>query len=454
MSLPGIAAPRPRRFIRQPQLGWWAVLTLCLIAALVLDGDLSRFQNPDGEKKVPLFPPGQNDFSYAYLGARAILAGVNPYRNNRPEFTHPIWPPGNFGGFKQLYPPGNLLSHVPLALWKGLDTEGAGRIWFRLSLVELLIMSAIAWGLSRTILDLRLTWTWVPFFFICLTLNTGVELALERGQSDVLAASLAWGAIVCFLGRRPAASTFLSIWSTSMKGYPILLALGLGLLALDRRQWRGLLAGGILGLGIFLFPVRHLMRDAARALEVRRDTFWAVWYNHSFRNFVETLSPGGASSRWRHVVPGFALVVTAATLLQVRRALAKGPSGRAALWMAAFGSSALGTMVGFSGLSISYNLILVLPGVLVLVACQRQLAHALRLPGWGEQVLGAALLVTSFLLFSYRLRDSGPPISGTGLAASAFGLVAMFLILAVAAGLALTRTPNGSPGEPASDADG
>jgi hypothetical protein len=321
---------------------------------------------------------------------------------------------------------------------EGRDTEAAGRIWFRLSLVEILLLAVIAWSLCRQILGVRLTPMWIPFLFSCLAFNTGVELALERGQSDILAAFLAWCAIASFSRGRYVASTFLSIWSASMKGYPILLSVGLGLLTLGRGNWRSLLAGGALGLGIFWFPVRHFMSDAVGALAIRKDQFWAVWYNHSFSNFVYTLAPE-SRVRGNWILTSFAFLVTVGAWFQARRALAQERADLAVLWLVAFGVSSLGTMVGYSSLSISYNLILILPGALVLVVGQRRLAEHLGLPKWCEHLFGATLLASAFLLFIYRLGSKSPPIGGLGLATSAFGLVGLFMILAGWVGRALVQ---------------
>src|SRR5690349_5393106 len=72
-------------------LGNWAWITFYLIFAIVMYSDSSRWLSVIGEKNIPSWGPGQNDFSYPYTGARAILAGVNPYRNNLPEFTSRIF---------------------------------------------------------------------------------------------------------------------------------------------------------------------------------------------------------------------------------------------------------------------------------------------------------------------------------------------------------------------------
>ena len=288
----------------------------------------------------------------------------------------------------------------------------------------------MAWILCRRILVLSLTPLWIPFFFICLAFNTGVELALERGQSDIAAALLVWAAIVFFVRGQYGLSTFLCVASTSIKGYAVLLAIGIVALAFDRGRWKTpLLAAGI-AIALVVVPAGHLLGESARAIAFRKDMFWAVWYNHSFSNAAYTLAPS-AKERGRHIITLFALAVTVAAWVQARRTQSRGRPEAAALWLVAFGVASLGTMIGYSALSVSYNLIMVLPGVVVLVVCQRRLDTATRPAPWFAHPLGAGLLASTFMLFSYRLGGSGPPLNGTGLASSAFGLILILVILAV-----------------------
>jgi hypothetical protein len=418
----------------RPQLGWWAVAGLGLIAATVIYSDLVRLRNPVGEKYVPLYPPGQLDFSCPYLGARALIAGVNPYRNDRPEFTHPVFGITLINGlpFKQIYPPGHILLYAPLAFWKGADGEAAGRIWFHLNLVALLALATIVWLLARRIGEARpppLTPLWIPLFGVCMALSTGVELGLERGQSDIATAVMCWGATVCYLRGRSGMAMFLSIWGASIKGYPLLFVAGLGLLTLDRRGWKQALIGSALATAILVVPVARFLGDALQGVRHRSEMFWAVWYNHGFSNAVYQVVPAW-TNRGRLVLAAFALAVTVATWIQARRASSHGTSAERALWVVVFTTVSLGAMVGYSALSVSYNLILILPGVLVIVACQARIGSWLSLPRWAEHLLGAALLASGFLLFVHRLGDESNPASGTGHAASAFGLVGLFFILA------------------------
>lgn len=434
----------PLRVPRRPLLGWWAALSLCVVAGTVLLGDLDRFENPQGEKHVYQYGDGQVDFSYTYLSARALLAGVNPYHHDRPDLTSDIWTPSDYGGYQQIYPPGSILMQVPLVWWKGTDWEAAARIWFRLSLVALVLLAVITWKLAARMLGMPLSPMWIPFLLVCLTLNTGVEMALERGQSDIMVALLAWGAVACFLRDRPGASVFLAMGGVSIKGYPLLLAGGLFLLSLDKRPRRYLLAGAAAGLVVFVLPVLSYWGDALRAARVRTDIFWAVWYNHGFESAVYSLAPAW-SAKGRVILSLFALVVTIAAWWQCRRAMTRGVPEGSALWLVLFATASLGVMIGYPSLSVSYNLVLVLPGVLLLVASQQRLRRALTGPGWMEHALGAALVAISTLLFTFRIGGDGPPDDGTGAPSSAFGLVGLFLFLAGVLVRALSRRDGPPP---------
>jgi len=425
----------------------WAALALGLIAATVIGHDLSRFRNPIGDKFVPPGAPGQIDFSYAYLGTRALLAGVNPYHNDKDELTSSfaIFKPIVIDGvpYKQIYPPGQLLLYLPLALWKGADWKSAGRVWFRVNLVALGILGVVTWALLQRMTAAPLSPVWILAFSTCLALSTSVEFNVERGHSEIFAAALCWGAVVCTLRGQVATAAFLAIWAASIKGYPALFAAGLLLLVIGRATWRRTLASTALAVLVFIVPGLPFARDASRSTRYRSEMFWAHWYNHGFKNAVHTVAPAWAE-RGRLVLSVFALLVTVEAWIQTRRAMARGATASRALWLVVFATASLATIVGYSALSISYNLVLVLPGVLALVAGQARLSEELALPTWARHALGEGLLGASFLLFVERLGgDESLKDVSKGLAAAAFGLVALFVVLAPVMVRALRRPPIG-----------
>jgi len=435
----------------RPQLGLWAALALAVVAVTVIGTDLARFRNPLGERYVQPEPPGQIDFSYAYLGARALLARVNPYHNDKDEFTSPIFKPIVIDGvpYKQIYPPGQLLLYVPLAFWKGDDWKSAGRVWFTVNLVALGILGVLTWALLQRVVAAPFSPIWVLGFATCLALSGGVELGLERGQSEIFTAALCWGAVVCALRGRVATAAFLSIWAASIKGYPGLFTAGLLLLMLRRLTWRRTLASTAAAVVLFIVPGIPFARDAIRSARFRSAMFWPHWYNHGFMNAVHTVAPAW-DARGRVLLSLFALLVTAAAWVQARRAMALGATASCALWLVVFATASLGAVIGYSALSVSYNLILILPGVLVLVAGQARVLEDLALPGWVQHALGAWLLGSTFLLFVHRLGGQGPTASSKGFPAAAFGLIALFGVLAMVVVRALRRPPHVA-GPPADD---
>jgi len=405
------------------------MLAVCLVAATSVYTDLTRFANPVGDKYVPYFGPGQNDFSYAYFGARALLADVNPYRNKRPEFTNPIFPIERIKGddYKQLYPPGYLLTLVPLAHWKGADWQAAARVWFRFNLAALVAIAALTWALARRATQTPLTSLWIPFLAVCLALNPGEELGLERGQGDTLIGLLCWTAVLCFLRGSTGVAIFLAMWGTFIKGYPVVFAAGLGLLALRGGRWRQTLAGGAAAVVVFVLPVLRYLDDAGRAIRYRSDMFLPVWFNHSFRNLVHRFSPANAE-KGRLVLSAFALAVALAALVKAWRSSSRETPSAHASWVVLFAIASLGTMIGYSSFSVSYDLILIYPGTLILALSQNRMASALALPGWARHALGAGLLACLWLLFVCRLGDDPPGYDGN-IPAAAYGLAGLFVIL-------------------------
>jgi hypothetical protein len=327
-------------------------------------------------------------------------------------------------------------------MWKGADWAAAGRIWFHFNLLALVALAAFTWALVRRLMEAPVTPALIPLFFLCFALSPGVELGLERGQSDVALALLCWGAVLCVLRKNYGLAMFLGLSVASVKGYSILFTVGIGLLALRRRTWLHALIGAAAAIVITVVPVARLLPVAAPAVRLRSDVFWPDWCNHSFLNAAYHLYPDFASGG-RGGLTWFALVVTVLAWIEARRASSPSADRTSrVLWLVVFASASLGTMIGYSALSVSYNLILVLPGALVLAICQARIGASLALPGWAKHALGLALLGCLFLLFIDRLGtrvlkcgvDPGGDLPG-----AAFGLVALFLILAPVLGRALVR---------------
>jgi hypothetical protein len=427
-------------------LGWWAWVTIIVVAALVVAIDVHRLENPIGEKNLPSLPPGQADFSVPYIGARAIVAGVNPYHDREaPQIIHSdLFDPVIVNGQPRLmiYPATQLWLYTPLALHYGEDWQSAGRLWFWISLLALGVLGAVTWFLARRTAGEPLSPALAIVFFVILTINFGTELGLERGHSDNFFACLCWCGVLLALQNRWGVAMFVTTVGAVIKGYPILFAIGLAALALRRDTWKRALVGGLVGFAIMVAPVLPYLREGFQGVAARRQLFNAWWLNHSFRNtmfhiFRHSFAHGYWQTQGTEVL---VLAVAVICWLKTRRAL-RGPREEAATWLVLFATISLALMVGFSRTSVSYDLVLVMPGVLIIAAAQRQLGRELRFsPAWVHG-FGLVLLVGLIMLFKFRY-DDGPPGGFEGFPLTGLGLIVVLAALGAAVVRTLRRPPD------------
>lgn len=297
----------------------------------------------------------------------------------------------------------------------------------------------MAWLVLRRILDVKaeskevLAALW-PLLLFTLGTNQGVALALERGQSDIFSALLCWSAVLVWLRGGRFLPVFLAVWTTLLKGYSVLFAAGLVLLGLaDLRSRRATIGGATTALVVMLAPVTRYLPEAKVATTFRANMFWHTWINHSFKNLAYNISPAVADAG-RLFLGGVALAGTAAAWWALWRAFRADAAGSTTtLWLVLFASASLATMLGVSALSCSYNLILVLPGALLITLAQRRL---LRLAPMGsDSFVGTLLCLLCFVLFVFRI---GSPF----VSPAAFGLLGLPMLAGTAA-LASSRVRDG-----------
>ena len=358
----------------------------CLFLAAAWSATSSYFAPPGW---LPYMPPGGADLIYPYNGARALLAGVNPYTHELPWLFDPWAREGPIEGvtFRQYYPPSHFVLDVPLVLASGSDPQVGTRLFF---LVNLGALAGLVWGAASVARSLgALPGDTAPLvaglMFLGLAASPGGALVLECGQSDLVLGLSTWaGAWLC-LRRKAAVGTFVLSVGVLCKGYSVVSAGGVLLLVLlDARTRRGALLGAAAAAAVFLAPVLHLLPDGIRATRQRAvgGMIMNDWYNHSFSQFWSSISPS-LTEPGRAALTIAALLGAGACFVGAYRARKAGPEEPAQaarlVWTALFMTVGLVAVIGWSPVSVNYNLFNLLPGALVLGLVQERFPELLGL---------------------------------------------------------------------------
>jgi hypothetical protein len=413
---------------------------LVLVTVLSLSADLLRFRDPVGERFVRPLGTGGADFMLAYLGSWALVSGVDPYSADLPEQFRDPWERDYVAGERrtaQIFLPTYYLFHAPLALACGPHIHRALRWWFLLSMGVLAGLIGVVWRVASEGSASDEGRLGAPalllFLSVGLCLHYGTQLGFERGQGDLLASLLCWSAVALALRRRAGWAMALAVPAALMKGYGVLFALGLGL-AFSGRRCLHAAAGAGAALAVFVLPVARYLPEGLAMAAARTNDFSTTWLNHGFRNLAYHVSPALAAPG-RVVLIGASLIAAFACWRLLRLALATDDAEAAAIPLALFAVASLGTMLGYSSLSNAYNMILVLPGALLLATTQTAWVGRLGLSRRGEHVLGGAILFALVCLFLPR--GVGASFSPAGL-----GLVVLILL----AGVCAARMSRGGQG--------
>lgn len=388
-----------------------------VVVALALWGDLSRFLDPVGEKYVFYMRPGAADFIAPYQGARMLLGGLNPYRDETEALRDPWHRERVVDGRRtgQFYPPTHLLMLAPFALVYGDDFRAAGRCWLLVHLAALVGLALVTARLARRAAGLPTTQSplLALFCLLALTLHGGTLLGLERGQADAVIALLGWAAVALWLDDKPGRAAFLATAAMLLKGYALLLPLGIVAASCDRRQRRQLgraLGGVALALLLLLAPVARWLPDWLANVRARVGAFHAAWYNITFRSLTEQTTPSLAQPL-ALVLVLFVLLAALLAWLAARRATRVAapriPSdSERALWLALFAGSAMAAPLSTPAVTYSYALVNVLPAVLVVALAQDTLVRRLALGRRGRIEVPLTILVMLALFYALRVPGS------------------------------------------------
>jgi len=407
-------------------------LAQVVAVAVPLLATLDRFRRPFGEKFM--FPNlgGSADLWLPYLGARALLAHLDPYGPLPQHLQEPTgWPP--------TYPPTMLALYVPFAWATGEDIELACQIFYWLNIAALGALSYFVWRLT-----LRLTaprgapGSTFLVAVIALSLNGLTMFAVDRGQSEIVSSALCWGALVLFLQKRHGWAMAAVTLAGAIKGYAVPVGVGLLLATRGRKQvLRGLAAATAVGLAVTV-PVAKYLKQGFASMLTRTDyAYGAEWFNHSFKSTIHTVLNAELADAGRTWMLCLTALVFLGSLWRLFVATRRGTEQELALRLIAFAGAGLTFMVGLPAYSASYNYLLVLPALLLVSTQFGDLDEILKLHPAVAVPLGLVLVVA--LGLALRERWIGHPIPLAGIALVLF--VGILGVVAIAPGRGSSAAP-------------
>jgi hypothetical protein len=401
----------------------WVAITLVCLAAVAVATDVSRLQAPQGERYLNYVAHWPSDFRAGLEATRALLAGLDPYREALPDAVASDRFVVDGVTYRYCYPPPHLLVYVPLALVTR-DNDLAARIWLALVLAMLLAMAAIAWRLAGAMTPTPPLA--IALAFVLIAIHPGTLLALERVQSDLVIACFCWCAVLLVLRERLGAAVFVALAAALIKPYAALFAVGIVGVAVERRRWRQLAVAAVAAL-LLVLPVARFWPESVRAVRPRAELFWPSWQNWSLANVSYAIRPGFAEPG-RVLLCALCAAVATLAWLRLRRALNAGDAAARALWLTLFAVCALEAMIGWARTAYDYAMVMLLPGMIVLALVQPYLHDRLALTQRARVAAGAwlTLVLGAFWLVRPWWKNTPVPLAG-------FAIVALVVTIGVVA---------------------
>lgn len=373
---------------------------------------LDRFRRPSSERFIFPSGGGSADLWLPYLGARAILAHLDPYGPLPAYLREP-------SGWPTTYPPTMLALYVPLVVATRSKIALACQVFYWLNIVALGALSFITWQLSLRLVAPRQR-RGSPFLvpLIALSLNVLTMFALERGQSEIVSAALCWGAVLLFVRGQMGWAMAAVTLAGAIKGYAVPLGVGLLLATRGWKQFLRAVAGATVVTLAVTVPVARYLKHGFESMLMRADfSFIPTWYNHSFKNTFYQFSPSVADSgrRWTII---FACVVMCFALWRLIIAVRRGTNSEVTLRATLFAGISLALGVGMPAYAGPYNLVLVLPAMILASTRFGDVYGALKLHRWLAVPIGLVLVVALYFALRLRSLDSETDtLAGIGLIA-------------------------------------
>lgn len=388
----------------------WVTVTLVCVAAVAVATDLSRLEAPQGDRYVNYMVHWPSDFRANLEATRALVAGLNPYRQTLPGAISSESVPIDGVTYHFFYLPTHLLLYVPIALVTS-SNDVAAHAWFYVVLLLLFALAAMTWRLAGAITPTP--GMALALVFVLIALQPGTLLAVERLQSDLVIAFSVWLALLLLLRGRFGAAAFVAVAAAMVKPHAALFALGVVALGVDRRRWKPIAAGTAAALALLFAPVARFSADAVRAIWWRAGVFWANWSNWGLADVAHAIHPRFVGVG-RVVLCALCLAAAVACWIRLRRALAGGDAPERALWSVLFTVCALETVLGSANMLFTYAMVLVEPGLLVLALAQPYVHDRLALSPRARVAAGAwmTLLAATFWLVRPWWRTTTVPLAG------------------------------------------
>ena len=331
----------------------WPLRGLYAACLAVLLTVLCSYLPPAKHRFVDMLAPGAADLIPTINAAHALTTGVNPYHVTQLLVPDPyFYSRGEAEGVSYLYPPSHALLYVPLAWLAQWSFFDAIRAQYIIAVVCIALLTWLVVRVLRLVVDLDPLHgsLLLPVVGLVLALNPGNILGIERGQSDVMTSVFAWSAVLCFCRRRLASMAFFAMAASLLKGYGVLLAIGL--LAIGALEnWRRTVLGAAAALGCLLLPVYRYLPDAAHAYGIRSTMFWSGWTNQGFANLAFSL--GIVRDGGRVALTAVAILSAATAWVCLLRSDRLRDERARSFGATAFATAALTSVVGYSLNSIS-----------------------------------------------------------------------------------------------------
>ncbi len=393
----------------QRSSAFWTRFAQIVAVVVPVVSTLERFRRPFGEKFM--FPNlgGSSDLWLPYLGARAMVAHLDPY-GPLPQYLHEP------SGWPTTYPPTMLALYVPLVWATGEDIELACQVFYWLNMIALAALSLIVWRISlRLVARPDKSDSSLLLIVIALTLNGLTMFAVDRSQSEIISAALCWGGVLLFLRGQHGFAMAAVTLAGAIKGYAVPVGVGLFLATRGRKQILHALAGAAaVGLAVTV-PVHQYLVHGFQSMLFRMEFSWvSIWFNHSFKNAFYQFEPklGDPGRRWMIVITILIMIGSGWRLVAASR---QGTEREITVRAVTFAGTALALMIGVPVYSGPYNYLLVLPALILASARYRDFCDVLRLSRGVTHALAAVLIAALALALRVKWVDRDLTLAGVAL---------------------------------------